>query len=152
MSAEREPPRAFARGVVAAMAMSGMRKVTTGLGLVERTPPEQIAQEGLPGLFARIPTGLRGEAIELAHWGYGGVGGAAFGVLPRPVRRHTWAGPVYGLVSWALFEAAVAPLLGLRRAREARPVERLAIAADHVLYGIVVASTPWPHEPDGNRG
>lgn len=149
---ELAPPRAFARGVVAAMAMSGMRKVTTGLGLVQQTPPEQIAQEGLPRLFAQIPPGVRGEVVEFVHWAYGGVGGAMFGALPRPVRLHTWAGPAYGLVSWALFEAALAPLLGLRRTHEARPVERVAIAADHVLYGMVVASTPWPHEPDGSRG
>lgn len=131
--------RAVARGVVAAMAMSGMRRLTTGLGLVDEEPPEQIAREGVPGLLARVPPNLREPAIELAHWTYGGAGGAAFGVLPAALRRRVWAGPAYGLATWLVFETAVAPLLGLRRTRESRPLERAAIAADHVLYGVVVA-------------
>jgi hypothetical protein len=98
----------------------------------------------VPGLLARVPPDLREEAIELAHWMYGGVGGAVFGVLPAAVRRHAWMGPAYGLATWILFETAVAPLFGLRRTHESRPLERAALAADHVLYGFVVASTPWP--------
>lgn len=134
-----EVGRAFARGVVADMAMSGMRRMTTGLGLVEEEPPEQIAGEGVPGL-ARVPPDLRAEAIELAHWTYGGVGGVAFGAFPAAVRRKSWAGPpAYGLATWLFFETALAPLLGLRRTRESRHLERAAIAADHVLYGHVVA-------------
>ncbi len=137
-----EVGRAIARGVIAAMAMSGMRRMTTGLGLVEEEPPQQIAREGVPGLLARVPPHLRGEAIELAHWAYGGVGGAAFGVLPAALRRQSWAGPAYGLATWLFFEAVVAPLLSLRRTHESRPAERAALAADHVLYGLIVASNP----------
>ncbi len=138
--------RAAARGVIAAMAMSGMRRMTTGFGLVQDEPPEQIAREGVPSLLARCPPHLRREAIELAHWAYGGLGGVAFGALPAGVRRQSWAGPAYGLATWVLFEAVVAPLLGLRRTRESRPIERAAIAADHVLYGFVVGSGPSPRE------
>jgi len=134
-----EVGHAVARGVVAAMAMSGLRRLTTGLGLIQEEPPEQIAREGVPGLLERVPPDLRAEVIELAHWTYGGVGGAAFGALPTAVRRQSWAGPAYGLATWLFFEVAVAPLLGLRRTRESRPFERAAIAADHVLYGLVVA-------------
>ena len=137
--ADGELGRAAARGVVAAMAMSGMRRMTTGLGLVEEEPPKQIAREGVPRLLALVPPGLREEAIELAHWTYGGAGGAVFGVLPAAIRRQAWAGPAYGLATWLFFETAVAPLLGLRRTHEARPLERAAIAADHMLYGVVVA-------------
>ena len=84
---------AVARGVVAAMAMSGLRRLTTGLGFIQEEPPEQIAREGVPGLLERVPPDLRAEAIELAHWTYGGVGGAAFGALPTAVRRQSWAHP-----------------------------------------------------------
>ena len=127
------------RGAVGAMAMTGMRRLTTGLGLVEQTPPEAVAEEGVPSLFRRVPPERRDEALELAHWAFGAVAGALFALLPRSLRRSRAAGPGYGLAIWALFEAAVAPALGLRRSQEPRRQERLAIAADHVLYGAVLA-------------
>ncbi len=138
--------RAFARGVIAAMAMSGLRKVTTGLGLVEQIPPERVALEGVPALVRRIPPERRDVAVELAHWAYGGIGGAAFGVLPAIVRRQGWAGPLYGVAVWLGYEIALAPILGLHRRNEPSPAERVALVADHVLYGVVVASSPWPHD------
>ena len=38
----RRLARGLVRGTVAAMAMTGVRQVTTGLGLVEQTPPDAI--------------------------------------------------------------------------------------------------------------
>jgi hypothetical protein len=130
------------RGVVAAMAMTGMRRMTTGLGLVREVPPEEIFERGVPGLLAEIPVERRDEAIELAHWAFGAAAGAAFALAPRRVREARWAGPAYGLAIWALFEAVAAPALGLRRPRERPTSERAALAADHVLYGLVVAGRP----------
>jgi len=37
-----------ARGVIGVMAMTGVRRVTTDLGLVRKPPPERIATEGTP--------------------------------------------------------------------------------------------------------
>lgn len=147
MSGDGELGRAFARGVIAAMAMSGLRKVTTGLGLVEQIPPERVALEGAPALVRRIPPERRDVAVELAHWTFGGVGGAAFGLLPGLVRRRIWSGPVYGIGVWLGYELLLAPILGLHRRNEPSLGERAALIADHVLYGVVVASSPWPHEP-----
>ena len=138
----REIRHSAARGVVAAMAMSGMRRVTTGLGLLPATPPEEIAWEGVPRLFMRIPPRFRGEALELAHWSYGAAAGAAFGLLPDPVRRNVWSGPLYGLATWALFEGLVAPAFGLRSSAERTAGERIALIADHTLYGLVVGARP----------
>lgn len=45
----------IARGVVAAMAMTGMRQVTTGLGLVEQTPPDAVFKQRAPGVLVRMP-------------------------------------------------------------------------------------------------
>ena len=141
--AEGDIARGVLRGVVAAMAMTGLRRVTTGLGLVEQAPPERIAREGFPDVLARIPADFRDEAIELGHWSYGAVAGAAFGLLPAAYRRRVWAGPLYGLGIWAVFETGLAPLVfGLRFARQPRITERAAIAADHVLYGLVVGGRP----------
>lgn len=131
------------RGTVAAMAMSGMRELTTALRLVDRPPPDEIAEEGVPGLFAPVPQPYREGAIELAHWGYGAGMGIAYGLAPQALRRRAWFGPVFGLAIWGFFERVVAPVLGLRRA-EQRPLrERAAVAADHLLYGVVVAHRPF---------
>jgi hypothetical protein len=138
-------PSSTARGIVAAMAMTGMRRVTKGVGLVHEAPPETIAERGaiVGRLMRRVPAENRDEVIELAHWAYGALGGAAFGALPHRLVRFRWAGPVYGLAIWALFETGLVPLLGLEDEKRKRSaVERVAIAADHVLYGAVVAGRP----------
>jgi uncharacterized membrane protein YagU involved in acid resistance len=132
-----------ARGAVAAMAMTGVRRITTGLGLVDQPPPERIAREGFPHLLALVSREHQDEAIELAHWTYGAVAGGVYSLLPETLRRRRWSGPAYGLAIWALFEAGVVPLVfRMHSARNRRLVERLSIAADHVLYGIVVGARP----------
>lgn len=136
--------RAGARGVVAAMAMSGLRQATTSLGLVGQTPPEQILKRAAPGLFYRVPVNRRPALAELIHWGYGGAGGVLFGMLPRRLRRRAWVGPAYGFAFWAVFEAAIAPRLGIDRGQQGLG-EQLALLVDHTLYGVVVGASPWPH-------
>jgi hypothetical protein len=127
------------RGGIAAMAMTGMRVLTVELGLVSEPPPQAIFRQRASGLLRRLPRGRRRAAIELAHWSYGAVGGGIFGALPEDLRRQRWAGPLYGLLVWFGFEAGIAPVLGLSQARRPRPVERLALAGDHLLYGLVLS-------------
>jgi hypothetical protein len=90
-------------------------------------------------MLRRVPRGRRRAAIELAHWSYGAVGGAAYAVLPEGLRRQAWSGPAYGLLVWVGFELCLAPVLGLKQAKKQRPVERAALAADHLLYGLVLS-------------
>jgi hypothetical protein len=78
--------------------------------------------------------------VELAHWGFGALAAAGYGALPSGWRARPWTGPVYGLVIWTGFEAT-APLLGLPHAEDAGVTQRLAIAADHALYGFVLDET-----------
>jgi hypothetical protein len=127
------------RGAIAAMAMTGMRRFTVHIGLVEEPPPQAIFRQKVPGLLRRVPRKQRPAMVELAHWSYGAGGGAFFGALPASIRRRPWAGPIYGLAIWAGFEAGIAPALGLSQAKRPRPVERLALAADHLLYGLVLS-------------
>ena len=122
--------------------MTGMRVLTTELGLVEQTPPQAVGSQrarGARALLRRAPRKQRRGLVEAAHWAFGASGGAAFGALPGAVRRRTWAGPAYGLVVWLGFELAIAPVLGLSQAKRLRVVDRLALAADHLLYGLVVS-------------
>lgn len=136
-----EIARGALRGTLGAMAMTGLRTLTVNAGIVEQPPPQAIVRQRLPGL--RGPRvrgrGRRRVAEELLHWGYGAGGGAAFAALPDSLRRRPWAGPAYGLLVWLSFEVGIAPLLGLKQARQIRPAERAALAADHLLYGFVVA-------------
>jgi hypothetical protein len=129
---------AGARGAIAAMAMTGMRAFTVDMGIVEQAPPEAIVKQKARGLIRRVPRNRRPAAIELAHWGYGAIGGAAFGMLPDRVRLRPWAGPAYGMLVWVGFEAGIAPALGLSQAGKLRLVERVALAADHLLYGLIL--------------
>ena len=131
-------------GAVGAMAMTGMRVITTELGLVQQTPPDAVSRQrarGLRALLRRAPRKQRRGLVEAAHWAFGASGGAAFGALPRDVRRRRWAGPAYGLAVWLGFELGIAPALGLSQAKRTRPVDRLALAADHLLYGLVLSAT-----------
>jgi hypothetical protein len=139
MSETAEVAHAGLRGAIAAMAMTGMRAFTVDLGVVEQSPPQAIFKQRARGLIRRVPRNRRRAAVELAHWGYGAAGGVVFGLLPRQLRRRAWAGPVYGLVTWVGFEAALAPALGLTQAKKLRLGERAALAADHLLYGLVLS-------------
>jgi hypothetical protein len=134
-----EVAHASLRGAIAAAAMTGMRAFTVDLGLVDQTPPQAIARQRAQGLLRRVPRGRRRAAIELAHWAYGAGGGAAFALLPDGIRRRPWAGPAYGLLVWVGFELCLAPVLGLKQAKKQRPIERAALAADHLLYGLVLS-------------
>lgn len=138
--------RAGVRGTIAAMAMSGMRRVSTTLGLLERTPPEAILQDRAPRLFQRVPVARRPALVEAAHLTYGTLGGMVFGLLPRGWRRRAWMGPAYGALFWAGFAAVIEPALGLAETRPAhRRTQTVTLLADHLLYGVVVAASPWPY-------
>jgi len=142
-----EVAHAAGRGTVAAMAMTGMRAFTVNVGIVEQSPPKAILKQKARGLMAVVPRKKRRAAIELFHWGYGAGGGAAFALLPDAVRRRRWAGPVYGLAIWLGFELGIAPVLGLSQSKELRPVDRAGLAADHLLYGLVLSEMrPRPQE------
>jgi hypothetical protein len=134
----KEVLHAAARGTVGAMAMTGMRMFTVSLGIVEQAPPQAILKQKARGLMAIAPRKKRRAVMELAHWSYGAAGGAAFGLLPDDVRRRPYAGPIYGLVIWLGFEAGLAPVLGLEQAKTLRPIDRAGLAADHLLYGLVL--------------
>jgi hypothetical protein len=125
------------RGVVGAMAMSGVRELTREAGFLRQSPPDQVAEGQLRGLFDAVPDRFRDAAIELAHWGFGAGAGAFFGAVPRRLRSRTWLGVAYGVAIYAAYDAGASRLLGVSRRKEPLS-QRLALAADHVLFGLVV--------------
>ena len=143
----RDIAHAGARGVVAAMSMTGVRAVTGGLDIVEEIPPQKLFRQITPRLLKRVPKRKRDAAIEVGHWAYGGVGGAGYALLPGDLRARPWAGPCYGLVIWLGFELGISPvlrLLGPQTPRRAR--DRVALAADHALYGLVLSEIRPAHK------
>lgn len=136
--------RAGARGLVAAMAMTGSRTVAAGVAPGERTPPEAIVERHAPALFSRLDEHHREAVTELLHWAYGAGGGVVFGLLPARIRRIPGTGAVYGLAFWLGFEMGIAPLLGIEQAKRRKVLWRVLIALDHVLYGVVVAGRLAP--------
>ncbi|MEV6229012.1 hypothetical protein AB0L88_14190 [Saccharopolyspora shandongensis] len=145
-SKTRDLVRAGARGLVGAMAMTGIRTLTGNVGLVEETPPEAIVGKHAPESVQQLPVESRTALTEAAHWSYGAVAGLGYNVLPRKIRSLPWSGPAYGLIIWLAFEAVIAPLLAVRPTRR-RLLGRLVIALDHAVYGIVVAGRLAP-DPD----
>lgn len=127
------------RGVVAAMSMSGMRTLTTRLGLLGATPPEMITDQYGPDVIRRLSDEQRQALVVLLHWAYGAGGGAAFGALPGKLRLKPWAGPVFGAALWLFFQSVVAPTLKLRVRHSMTVRERAVLAADHLLYGAVLS-------------
>jgi hypothetical protein len=126
------------RGVIGAAAMSGMRELTVSLGIVDEPPPRAIARQQTKGLFHVVSRRRRRIGVELMHWFYGGVAGIVFGLMPEGLRRRAWFGPAYGVALWVGFDRVQAPLMGLKQA-EAGPAERIALIADHLLYGFVLS-------------
>jgi hypothetical protein len=126
------------RGIVGAMAMSGLRNLMRDAGLMDEEPPRALVKRFRP--LSRVrPTGPSRVNVELVHWGVGAGGGVVFAALPEALRARPWVGPVYGIAIWLSFDAMIAPALGVRHA-ESRPVgQRIALAADHTLYGLVLA-------------
>ena len=117
----REIAHGGLRGAIAAMAMTGMRAFTVDLGIVEQTPPEAIFKQRARGLIRKVPRGRRRAAIELAHWGYGAAGGAAFAALPEALRRRPWAGPIYGIADLARVRGGAGSGAGALPGRQAAP-------------------------------
>jgi hypothetical protein len=138
------------RGLVGAMAMTGVRTVTASVGADEKSPPQAILDWGAPRVMDRLPERSRAAITELVHWTYGAMGGVLFGLLPAPVRRNRWAGPAYGVAFWLAFEFGIAPLIGAERAHRRHLVWPALVAVDHVLYGVVVAGRLAP-EPESPR-
>lgn len=136
--------RAGARGMVAAMAMTGARTVSAALGPHQKSPPEAIVEEHGPERLKQLSQRQREALTEIIHWMYGAGGGVMFGLLPNQVRNHRMIGPVYGLLVWLGYELAIAPLLGIEHARHRRATWRAVVAIDHILYGIVVADQLAP--------
>ena len=119
------------RGVIGAMAMTGVRVFAVHAGLIREDPPSRLVRKKKKGRQNRW-------VVELVHWSMGGVFGIVYGLLPDEVRRRAWSGPVFGLLVWLGFDAVIAPALGLTERDWPKGRERAVFVADHLLFGFVL--------------
>jgi uncharacterized membrane protein YagU involved in acid resistance len=127
----REIIHAKLRGVIGAMAMTGVRVFAVHAGLIREDPPSRLVRKRR----GRRPRWL----VEVAHWAMGGMFGIVFGLLPDAWRQRAWAGPLYGLLVWLGFDTVIAPALGLTERDWPKGRERAVFMADHILYGFVLS-------------
>jgi hypothetical protein len=127
------------RGIVGAMAMTGMRVFAQHAGIIREDPPSRLTRKRARGLITRVPRKRRGVVAELAHWAMGGAFGFVFSLLPEGIRSRRWSGPVYGALMWLGFDAAVAPLLGLTDRDWPKGRERAVFVTDHLVFGLVLS-------------
>jgi uncharacterized membrane protein YagU involved in acid resistance len=126
------------RGIVGAMAMSGVRQLASEAGVIREDPPARLVRKQAKGLLRSVPRRKRGAVVELIHWAMGAVFGLVFGLLPETIRRKPWAGPAYGFMVWLGFETMVSPALGLKQRRWPHGAERAVFVIDHLLFGLLL--------------
>lgn len=137
------------RGTVGAMAMTGIRRVLRDVGLLQEEPPRALVGQAARRALRAAPRRRRSLVVEVIHWGIGAAGGAAYALLPRGLRRRRWSGPVWGLAIWVSFDALAAPALGVEHAGRRHVRQRVALIADHLLYGFVLSEMrPRPQEDE----
>ena len=127
------------RGVVGAMAMTGVRTLAQHAGVVREDPPARVARKQAKGLLRSVPRQRRGVVVELIHWGMGAAFGLVFGLLPERIRMKAWAGPAFGFLVWLGFDTVVAPALGLKQRRWPHGAERGVFLVDHLLFGLILS-------------
>jgi uncharacterized membrane protein YagU involved in acid resistance len=126
------------RGVVGAMAMTGLRVFALHAGVIREEPPSRLTRKQGHGLMKRVRREQRRAMVELVHWALGAVFGIVFALLPEGIRRKQWSGPVYGILVWLGFDAVVAPTFGLTERSWPKGRERLVFVLDHLLFGLVL--------------
>jgi uncharacterized membrane protein YagU involved in acid resistance len=126
----KEVIHAKLRGVIGAMAMTGVRVFAVHAGFIREDPPARLARKRR----GRRPRWV----VELVHWSIGGLLGIVYALLPEQVRRRAWSGPIFGLLAWLGFDAVITPALGLER-NWPKGRERAVFVADHLLFGFVLS-------------
>jgi hypothetical protein len=123
-------------GVAATMAMTAtMRRLHTVLPDDERypLPPREIVDRSVPAVDeknARLKT-------LLAHFGFGGLAGALFAIMP-----FRGGGVFYGIGVWTLSYLGWIPAARILAPAHRHPLRRnLLMMAAHVIWGLTLAKS-----------
>ena len=140
-------------GCVATAAMSVVMLAAEKTGVMDRQPPEEIAEAALEAVG--VPpdrTGVTEDAVALlGHFGFGATAGALFGVLHRRLRPPippVVHGIVFGSLVWAVSYKGWIPALGImpppERDQPGRPGTMLLA---HWVYGGTLGALVGSREP-----
>lgn len=129
-------------GIGGTLALSGLRKVLSRVGLVEETAPEQVVErlEEL-GLVDDWSPGARRLLAIAAHFAYGSAMGSALGLLRDErgdIVEESAVGTALGILSWGASWTTVLPLAGVHRPpwKQSTPKVLLPVV-DHAFFGAV---------------
>jgi uncharacterized membrane protein YagU involved in acid resistance len=138
---------AFAGATASAPMTAAMLALHTFLPPSQRyeLPPEQLTARVARRAGADAVADerrLRLPATALAHFGYGALMGAAYGLLAGALPGNAVArGLLWGVAVWTGSYAGWLPAVGLRRPPQEHPPEREALmVAAHLVYGLGTAA------------
>lgn len=129
-------------GVGGTLALSGLRKLLSRVGLVQETAPEQVVErlEEL-GLVDDWSPGARRLLAIVAHFAYGTAMGATLGFLRDErgdITEETAVGSALGILSWGASWTTVLPLTGVHRPPWRQHTPRVLLPViDHAFFGAV---------------
>lgn len=146
MGAKRRALYGALGGVGGTLALSGLRWLMFGAGLVHKTAPEQVvARLDELGLLGGISSRERRVLTVLAHYVYGVSTGLCLGLLRR--RRggaveEASVGAALGVLSWGAGWSSWLPLAGVHSPPWKRDTPRALLPiVDHAFFGLVWALT-----------
>lgn len=136
-------------GLAATAVMTGFFAVAQRRGQIGALPPRIIVNSLLPSL----PPALTAPVATVAHFGYGAVSGAAFGLAVKPSRRTIPMGVAHGLSVWAMgYEAWLPALKVFPHAHRDERSRAITILIAHIVYGAALAVlTPRGPAPVNRR-
>ena len=109
----RRAAEGFVAGVVATAVMTGFRIGAKKAGLMDRRPPHSEVVGRLRAITGHAPWGRRAErTATIAHYAFGGVAGAVYGVV-GPRRARPAGGVAFAGALWAISYVGVFPRIGL---------------------------------------
>ncbi|MDP9454339.1 MAG: hypothetical protein CYG60_15980 [Actinobacteria bacterium] len=129
-------------GAGGTVALSGLRWALTGVGLVQKTAPEQVVGrlEEL-GLVDDWSKGARRALTVVAHLAYGLGIGTSLGLLRRESGdsvEEAAVGSALGLLAWGVGWATWLPLTGVHQPPwKQRSPKVLLPVLDHAVFGAV---------------
>jgi hypothetical protein len=150
-------------GLLATFVLSGLRKSLKGLGLVYTTAPEQVFRRAEEiGLLEGLSPNARRALMLAAHFLYGTVFGAVFGVLRRTdeepeseiaaklrgnrddPQTEAAVGATLGVLSWGAGWAGWLPIAGVHPAPWTQKTPRAILpVVDHAVFGAAWGLIYW---------
>ena len=133
--------RGAASGFVGTVALTALRETLSWMGVVEITAPDQVV-ERLEDFTGELEPNLRRLLVLAAHFGYGTIAGAAFGMMlnrePASPGTEAATGAALGVLAWGAGWAGWLWMLGVHGAPwEQRSAKVLLPVIDHAFYGAV---------------